>query len=245
MQTSTEFNENQFKSIYDESMRFHYWNLYRNDYILNFLRKNKIDNILDIGCGRGIVSDYLFKKGLKIQGVELGNTTPLSKSTVPIQYQTNALSLDSNLDIKSITLFDVIEHIEKPIEFLNQLIYHFNNLESIVLTVPSRMEVWSVFDDFNGHFKRYHLSQVFSDFKECKASIQFSDYFFQSLYWLMIINVKLFGNKREVDYSRDKPMTLIEKYIHKAFSKILKFTDYLFLKRSPGSSMIVYLKVKK
>lgn len=245
MSLNTEFNDNQFKSIYDESMRFHYWNLYRNDIIIKFLKSKNIDNILDIGCGRGLVSDFLYKKGLNIQGVELGDATPLSNTSVSIQYKKNALELDPNLNIKSITLFDVIEHIENPITFLNQLISHFNKLENIVLTVPSRMEIWSVFDEFNGHFKRYHLSELNSDFNNCQATIIESRYFFHGLYWLMLLNAKFFGNKRVVDYSRKKEMSNLEKFLHKSISNGLKILDIIFPKYSRGSSIIVHLKVNK
>ncbi len=245
MSLKTEFNDNQFKSIYDESMRFHYWNLYRNDFIIKFLKSKNIDNILDIGCGRGLVSDFLYKKGLKIQGVELGDSTPLSNSSVTIQYKKNALELDSNIELKSITLFDVIEHIEKPITFLNQLISHFYSLENIVLTVPSRMEIWSIFDEFNGHYKRYHLTELNSDFKDCHATIVESRYFFHSLYWLMLFNAKIFGNKRVVDYSRKKEMSSIEKLIHRVISFVFKILDFIFPKYSRGSSIIIHLKVNR
>lgn len=120
----SKFNETQYKNIYDESMQFHYWNLCRNDFLLNYIKKHSLNNILDIGSGRGLVTNFLHLNGIQIEGVELGDTTPLPSYSVKITHRTNALDLDPNLPIKTISLFDVIEHIEKPMEFLNQLISH-------------------------------------------------------------------------------------------------------------------------
>lgn len=242
---STEFSNEQNAKIYDVNMKFHYWNVYRNKYILDFILENNLDNFLDIGSGRGIVTDYLHKNNLKIQGVELSDTTPLTDNKVEIKYKTNALDLNSDLDIESISLYDVIEHIEDPVFFLNQLIDKFTHLKHILITVPSRQELWSNFDDFNGHFKRYHLSELQLDFKNCKAEIIKSSYFFHILYYLIWINNKVLKQDRDVDYSRIKPMGKFEKLIHKSFALFFKIESIFFTKKQRGSSIIFLLKVNK
>ena len=149
----TQFSNDQYEKIYDDTMQFHYWNLYRNNFILTQIKKFNLDNILDVGSGRGIVTNYLYTKNITIQGVELGDTTSIIKGLVaPISFNTDVFTLDKNLPISTITLFDVIEHLEHPIDFINRLILHFNNLKTILITVPARQELWTNFDEFNKRF---------------------------------------------------------------------------------------------
>lgn len=241
----TEFNDLQYKNIYDESMQFHYWNLYRNNYLLKIIREFDLNNFLDIGCGRGLVTGFIQRNGVEIQGVELGNTTKLDSVSANILYNTNALDLDNSLKIDTISLFDVIEHIEKPIDFLSQLILHFKNVKNILITVPARQELWSNFDEFNGHFKRYNINDLDNDLQKLNCRMVYKSYFFQLLYYMILVNNKIFQKKRVIDYSRKKPMGQIEKFVHRTFSSFMKIERLFFPNSSRGSSIVYLLEIKR
>ena len=58
-------------------------------------------------------------------------------------------------EVRTILLLDVIEHLEDPVAFLAELRSHFPALRHLLLTVPARQELFSNYDEFNGHFRRY------------------------------------------------------------------------------------------
>lgn len=98
---------------------------------INPLRLDYIDQyariagrqVLDVGCGGGILSEGLFKKGAAVLGIDAGEM-PLSvaklhqlESGVDIQYQQTtaeqlAESKASNFDI--VTCMEVLEHVPRP-----------------------------------------------------------------------------------------------------------------------------------
>ena len=95
------------------------------------------------------------------------------------------------MSIEAISLFDVIEHIEYPIEFLNGLIAHFVNVKYIIITIPAEVELWTNFDVFYGHFKRYNFKSIDMDFKKCSANIIYKKKFFIKEK-LIILQLKIF-----------------------------------------------------
>ena len=69
---ATEFNQEQFDSIYPNGIENHYWNRARNILLKNILKKTgAVKNILEVGCGKGIVTEYLLNNGFGINGIEL------------------------------------------------------------------------------------------------------------------------------------------------------------------------------
>ena len=60
-----QFENDDFDLAYPPGIEYHYWNLARNHIIehqLNAITSSGI-RILEIGCGKGIVVDYLRRKG--------------------------------------------------------------------------------------------------------------------------------------------------------------------------------------
>jgi hypothetical protein len=161
----TAFTKDQFNKIYPEGIGNHYWNHARNRIIRKFLKKHKLDGgkIIEIGCGRGVVLDFLRKNGMNCLGAELGDPEPISDTREYIFTKTDAFELPAELrqSFETVLLFDVIEHIENPSEFLFNIRQKFVNAKYLVITVPARQELWTNYDVFNGHYKRYNLA----DFK--------------------------------------------------------------------------------
>src|SRR4030095_14626961 len=91
----TEFDDDEFLFAYPDGIENNYWNKARNKIILDEVRKFPSGKIIDVGAGRGIVTGYLHKNGINIQGVELGNTSPVSHSNAPVFYNTDVMSIDA------------------------------------------------------------------------------------------------------------------------------------------------------
>ncbi|HSH66783.1 MAG TPA: class I SAM-dependent methyltransferase [Bacteroidia bacterium] len=225
----TKFDKDEFSFAYPDGIENNYWNLARNKIILDTIRKYPVGNVLDVGSGRGVVTDYLFKNKINIKGVELGSTTAISHSKVPIEYGTDALSFSEEISsgYTTITLFDVIEHIEDPVKFINNLIAHFKNVTCLVVTVPARMELWTNFDEYYGHYKRYDLDTIKHEMEKCGFELIENKYFFQPLYLMIALNNKI-SKTRSIQFNVPSGIT---KIMHKLIARIL----YLFRFISPGS----------
>jgi 2-polyprenyl-3-methyl-5-hydroxy-6-metoxy-1,4-benzoquinol methylase len=68
------FSSELFEKIYPDGVENSFWSWARNHIILRIIKKYRAEPILDIGAGRGVVTCFLHKAGLKIDGVEIGKT---------------------------------------------------------------------------------------------------------------------------------------------------------------------------
>lgn len=236
MEIETQFNDKQYSFIYPDGCENSYWNVARNKIILDCVKQHKINNIIDIGCGRGIVTSFLHNNNIDISGVELGNTTPISNSNVSILFNTDATSLSSEQTnrFKTISFFDVIEHIEDPVTFIKNILNYFPTVNTIILTVPARMELWTNYDDFNGHFKRYSLHEVKKELNKCGFIIKENKYFFHLLYFAIWFS-RIFQN-RKIRFN--PPISRVSKTINLLLGNLFYIEKYFFPKCFWGSSII-------
>lgn len=201
--TDTAFDALQFSSIYPDGVERHYWNRCRNRVILDAVRPISNDGpILEVGCGKGLVVSFLRNHGCDVRGVELANVTPLPGLDPYVQTGRNALDLRAGEreQIRTILLLDVIEHIEEPVSFLRQLRSGFPALRNLVITVPACQELFSNFDVFNGHFRRYDLALLRSHAKLADARLTKAGYFFHALYPAARVQLR-FAKQRSLKFN--------------------------------------------
>ncbi len=240
----TEFTSEQFSRAYPEGIEHTYWNRARNRVILRYAKRFKIESILDVGCGKGIVTSFLFNSGIDITGVDMGAPSQSGTGSCKIYYNTAAGNLPAELrnKIQIISLFDVIEHIENPREFLEQIVEGFPNLKYLLITVPGRNELWSNFDDYYGHYRRYTLESIGKEMGDCGFKIIFSRYFFHILYPLIRMNNMILKNR---DLNIRAPKNRISLIIHKAASALFYLELFIIPGFIRGSSIIaVCAKIK-
>lgn len=245
-QVKTEFEGDQFKFAYPDGIDGNFWNFARNKILLNKVQKLKNrGKILDIGCGRAVVADHLFKNGIDILGVELGKTTPINDSKVKVLYETNAFELEQTLreQIHTITLFDVLEHIDEPVAFLTAIRTKFPNLKNILLTVPAFNELWSDFDDYYGHIKRYDRKKLEEEVDQAKMKVNESTYFFNSLYVAIRISNLLNKGKRQLKFTA--PQGFVSKLINRVIGYCFYLEFFILPKSIKGSSLFAVIKVRE
>jgi SAM-dependent methyltransferase len=141
--------------------------------------------VLDIGCGRGFTVDYLRGKGVDCHGVELAAVDPLPAVRAFVTASKDAFTLPEDLRrrVTVILLLDVLEHLPAPDSFLEDVVRHFPSLARVVVTVPARRELWSNYDDFYGHLRRYDRASLGALLRPFGTAS--SGYFFHSLYPVM------------------------------------------------------------
>jgi len=57
-------------------------------------------------------------------------------------------------------LFDVIEHIEDDLKFLNQLYAKLESCSKVFIKVPDMKMLWSEIDEFAGLFRRHNNNDI-------------------------------------------------------------------------------------
>jgi SAM-dependent methyltransferase len=210
----------------DESL----WFKQRNELILTLIKKHVINgNFLDIGGGNGFQAKALLdaKYVGSIIICEPGYKGCLNAKKRGIQNVFNGLFQDfpfQEQKIKAVGLFDVIEHIEDDIKFLNELYDKLDENSYVLINVPAMKILWSDVDILAGHFRRYNLKDIqrissLTKFKVIDNSYFFSQYFLP-LFLLRVLPFKL-------GLISNKSTSENEKKNHKRTNLFSGFLNYL------------------
>lgn len=159
-----------------------FWFNHRNEVIQYLLKIYPPGGTLfDIGGGNGFVTMALQRSGIDAVVVEPGpqgarnakrrGVRAVVQSTLEeIGFQPNTVS--------AFGLFDVLEHIEGDVDFLKSLNGYMIPGGQLYLTVPALQFLWSVEDDYAGHFRRYTDRNLTSTLKLAGFSVPYVSYFF-------------------------------------------------------------------
>lgn len=140
----------------------HFWMKWRFSFIKDYFesRKNRIKNILEIGCGNG-VNMQLFQSelGVTIDGCDLNETAlKLIENVAGKKYLFNIFDDNNQMRNKynSVLLLDVIEHIEDDKEFVKASLSCLKKNGTVIINVPAFQSLYSKYDKNMGHIKRYN-----------------------------------------------------------------------------------------
>ena len=161
---STAYSKLQYESNYPPGVEFHWWNLARSRIVSTIVKEENSAQavFLDVGCGKGLAVKELRDAGIEAFGVELAEVSPLEAVRQFVHSGIDAvhLPLEQRNRVTGILLLDVIEHLPEPVVFLNALQQNFPNLSVVVVTVPACQELWSNYDIFYGHYRRYSTEML-------------------------------------------------------------------------------------
>ncbi|HTA82729.1 MAG TPA: methyltransferase domain-containing protein [Bacteroidia bacterium] len=241
----TSYTDAQYENNYPDGIEDFYWTKARNKIIYSEIKKQpSIRNsaIIEIGCGRGVVTKYLHERGINCFGIELAPALPIKNAESFIITGKDALEMDAEFTAKfeTIMLLDVIEHIEKPANFINQLLEKYKNVKQIVITVPARQEIWSAYDVFFGHFIRYNRPMLMELMKEVKYNIVTNNYAFHLLYFPAYLAAK-FLKTREVQVKVPKG---VMKYFHSLMANCF-YSEYVLLPKKLSGTSVICIAIKK
>ncbi len=237
--TATEFGEHQFDAIYPEGVQNHYWTCARNKIIANTLKRRGClsGRILEVGCGKGIVVEYLRKRGFAVKGVDIANIVPRSAVREHVRTGIDAASLphEERITYDTLLLLDVLEHLPTPENFLKQLCQDFPNVKCIVATVPARMELFSNWDELNGHYRRYDRNSVKKLVMDAGGCPRKITYFFHSLWLPARLSLLLKGGRAA---KINPPHRRIAISLHHMLGLFFYAEYFLFPDLLPGTSLI-------
>ena len=146
----------------------HFWIKRRFEVFRQLLRRVDLDlpnlKVAEIGCGNGLVQHQFSKYyGVNVDGFDL-NEIALAKSVATGQklflYDIHERNPDYKNYYDLIILFDVIEHLEDPIQFVQSTLYHLRRGGILAVNVPALQVLFSDYDLNMGHFRRYNINSL-------------------------------------------------------------------------------------
>ena len=237
-QSHTEFEPEQFALCYPPGIENHYWTAARNHIVEHELKAAGLEqpSILEIGCGRGVVILHLRKKGYYCRGVELANVAPIESVSDFVYTGIRATELPAaeRESFNTLLLLDVIEHLPDPPAFLSKLKAAFPNVRRIIITVPARAELWSNYDSFYGHYRRYDLETVREVIHGAGGTVLSLRYFFHVLYLPARLTLALF-HRRSVKIEAPRNGM---KAVHYLISRLFVAEFFVLPSRIWGTSII-------
>jgi SAM-dependent methyltransferase len=230
----------------------HFWFTSRNLVIGHMLRKVGLAvpaRVIEVGCGAGVVLRYLTQLGYKADGLEMHQA--LAQRAAGQCAGSNIYCVDLNdaqqhgvaSDYDAVGVFDVIEHVDEPIRFLESCTQLVKPGGLVVGTVPALMCLWSDFDC--GHRLRYTRRLLTDQLREAGLRPVIVSYFFQSLVLPMWLQRKRIGTSHGVSRSNHESVSqglqVPPPLINQAFRCICAVermtSSVLPLARIPGASL--------
>lgn len=191
-------------TLYHEFARLedsHWWFRARRAIIRRVLQRwlgPSLENrkLLDVGCGTGSILELLGEFGqaegfdsspvaLGYSRCRLGAGVPLHQGSLP-----HGLPVGGRFDV--VTAFDVIEHLDDPVEALRAIGEVLLPGGYLFLTVPAFTFLWGPHDDINHHRRRYTKSLLLSQLDLAGYSLRYCSYF-NSILFAPIAGVRLLG----------------------------------------------------
>jgi SAM-dependent methyltransferase len=192
---SSAYSVSQFEENYPLGIASHYWIRARNLMVEKWLREVGADRgeILDVGCGSGLVVNHLLEAGFSCRGVELGepNICLPCAHAIDRGISVSQLPFSKREGVSSALLLDVVEHLENPRLLLDEVRESLPSLSHVLVTVPARQELWSNYDEHFGHYRRYSRRELENLLREAGFTVRNSRYFFHLLYLPMFVSARL------------------------------------------------------
>lgn len=236
----TEFDLDQYAEAYPSGIERSWWHVARNRVIAHTLAAHlpRATNLLEVGCGTGIVTAHLRARGWNVTGVDLGRPKSGTLASEHLLFGQDATKLPEDLrgGFGALLLFDVIEHVPDAPAFLLELLATFPNVRHVVITVPARKELWTTFDDHFGHFRRYDRAMLRQELGSALLEPDRVAYFFHGLYPAILVNNLIRGHERDLRFAPPPPG--IRTTLNRSLGALFALEARLLPKVLLGSSLI-------
>lgn len=245
----TAFNSEQYEHTYPDGIEAHYWTNARNRIVRRRLaealdgRGRRHGRILDVGCGRGITVEYLRHHGFDVWGCDVGTPLPFTREVAPyLRLGVDALALDQDTTdgTRALLMLDMLEHIPDPRSFLASCRKRFTHCDTVLITLPARMEIWSNYDEYYGHFRRYDSASLKDMVPDDAFEIVEQRYCFRLLYPPARILSSL-GMKRATEVSAPSAGS---RGVHRALGALFALEERLVPGFVPGTSLLAVLRAR-
>ncbi|MCX6154244.1 MAG: class I SAM-dependent methyltransferase [Candidatus Kapabacteria bacterium] len=184
---------------------------------------NKNEDVLDVGCGTGGVLKFLSASynmiGLDMSSIALDYCR---KRGLVRLYNCSLSEFDSkDINLKAITFFDVIEHIDDDVDVVKSAYNLLPKGAFLIASVPAYQWLWSKHDEMHQHKRRYS-KKSFSDLITGSGfSIDYISYFNSILMIPAVLKrflENVTGSEKKIDQPVDKVPEILNKLFHYLFA---------------------------
>ncbi|MCG9879102.1 MAG: class I SAM-dependent methyltransferase, partial [Bacteroidia bacterium] len=183
-----------------------------NNCILTAVKKfNPGKTFFDIGGGNGFVAKHLENNGVTTVLIEPGLTGCRNAKNRGLNHVVCSTLEEAEFKketLPSVGLFDVVEHIENDLAFLQLIHEYMQTKGKVFITVPAFQFLWSNEDVDAGHYRRYSIAQLSKTLEQAGFKVVYSSYIFSILpiavFLFRSLPSKLGFNKNSNDVSKHK-----------------------------------------
>jgi 2-polyprenyl-3-methyl-5-hydroxy-6-metoxy-1,4-benzoquinol methylase len=205
----------------------------------------KDENILEVGCGRGEFVNELNKKGKKAVGIELNESAvrfAQSKGWNVKKEDLEIISKNEKKKYDTVCIFQVLEHVKKPAEFINMCLSCLKKGGQMIISVPN-MNSFMGYDKNNLlNMPPHHMTQWYpKTFYKLKKyfpirlkKIEFEPLARYHKSWYGSVGAKVLQEKALIP-------SILAKPIGHVISKIISFS-FIRKKIQGHSQMVVFEK---
>lgn len=156
------FDQDEWRARAKRDLVFRLWE--------KFHKKGKSNNILDFGCGTGVLQEQFEKKfDVKGYGIDISkeaiNYCQKRGLTRVKRFDGKKIPFKSNF-FNLVTAVDVLEHIDKDLEIIGEIKRVLIKGGLAILLVPAHPYLWSTRDINLHHKRRYRVGELENKCKE-------------------------------------------------------------------------------
>ncbi len=216
-------------------------------FVPNFLSPKDPLNVLEIGCGNGLVRRQLESvtnwktDGADINEEALKLNTGLEGKTYLYNIHDRNESLKDKYD--AVILFDVLEHIPETTEFLESCLFHLKPGGHLFINVPALNRYRSDYDLAVGHVRRYDKVMMAEEFSSLNARVV------GMRYWALTLVLPLILRKYLVTNKKKDTAAIVEKglqppnpFIDKLFYSVMNLENRIFPNPFVGASLLAAIQ---
>jgi SAM-dependent methyltransferase len=150
---------------------------------------------LEVGCGDGYLLSLL--PGPVRVGVDLTfeDLVEAKNRNNAVLVRASASRLPFRIRFPLVCAFDVVEHIDDDVEFLRSCASVLAAEGRLVIATPSGPELWSFFDVYAGHRRRYTKDNLRRVLEEAGLKVEVMFPLFRLLVPLAWLNARFLGKK--------------------------------------------------
>lgn len=185
-----------------------FWFRKRNDAILHLFRRyvNPKGRIIEIGCGTGLVLEFLRKNGFRADGGEIHLTAlnMICERKDANYYLIDVTKLPFSEEYDAVGMFDVLEHIDNDAAAIANVGQTLKKDGLFILTVPAKEKLRSHYDDVLCHKRRYELKPLRTLLERNGFEVLKISYLFFFLYPFAYLNRALLQKRKSADRTEEE-----------------------------------------
>ena len=171
----------------------HFWVRRRFDVFKKLLSGIDVSHMRvgEVGCGHGLVqAQFKGEYGVSVEGFELNeyalnNSVALDQPRIIYNIHERCNDLEAVFD--ALLLFDVIEHIDNDVQFMESALFHVKPGGLIVTNTPAIQSLFSAYDRVAGHKRRYSLADLARLGEQTSMRVEIATYWGITLSPLLLV----------------------------------------------------------